>query len=109
MDVYRIDKNDFDTLDTEGSPLGYDPMSEYGEATSEFKSGDICVLYSKSIINSKNSAGENFGLLRLRNLVKENKAKNPADIIKNIKDSYERFMGISLPTSDLTLVVTKIQ
>ena len=27
MDLFRIEKNDFDSLDTEGSPLGYDPNS----------------------------------------------------------------------------------
>lgn len=108
MEVFRIDKNDFDSLDTEGSPLGYDPLSEYGQGTSELKAGDICVLYSKSLINSKNSEGESFGLLRLRNTIREQKARTPSEIVKNLKLAYEKFMGIALPDSDITVVVMKI-
>lgn len=108
MEVFRIDKNDFDSLDTEGSPLGYDPLSEYGQGTSELKAGDICILYSKSLINSKNSEGESFGLLRLRNTVREQKARTPSEIVKNLKAVYEKFMGIALPDSDITVIVMKI-
>ncbi len=108
MEVFRIDKNDFDSLDTEGSPLGYDPLSEYGQGTSELKAGDICVIYSKSLINSKNSEGESFGLLRLRNTVREQKGRTPSDIVKNLKLAYEKFMGIALPDSDITVLVMKI-
>ncbi len=108
MEVYRIDRNDFDSLDTEGSPLGYDPLSEYGQGTSELKPGDICILYSKSLINSKNINGESFGLLRLRDAIKEQKSRTPSEIVKNLKISYEKFMGIVLPDSDITVIVMKI-
>ncbi|HOP30653.1 MAG TPA: SpoIIE family protein phosphatase [Spirochaetota bacterium] len=108
MEVFRIDKNDFDSLDTEGSPLGYDPLSEYGQGTSELKAGDICAIYSKSLINSKNSEGESFGLLRLRNTIREQKSRTPSEIVKNLKAAYEKFMGIALPDSDITVIVMKI-
>ncbi len=107
-EVFRIDRNDFDSLDTEGSPLGYKLNAEFGQGRTELKSGDICVIFSKSFINSKNSENENFGLLRLRNIVKEFKSKTPADIAKNLKIEYEKFMGIALQGSDITLLVIKI-
>jgi len=107
-EVFRIDRNDFDSLDTEGSPLGYKLNSEFGSGRTELKSGDICVIYSKSFINSKNSDNENFGLLRLRNIVKESKSKLPVDISKNLKTAYENFMGIALQGSDITVLVIKI-
>jgi len=107
-EVFRIDRNDFDSLDTEGSPLGYKLNAEFGQGRTELKSGDICIIYSKSFINSKNSENESFGLLRLRNIVKEFKSKPPADIAKNLKTGYENFMGIALQGSDITLLVIKI-
>ena len=107
-EVFRIDRNDFDSLDTEGSPLGYKLNAEFGSGRTELKSGDICIIYSKSFINSKNSDNENFGLLRLRNIVKESKSKLPADIAKNLKTAYENFMGIALQGSDITLLIIKI-
>lgn len=108
MDLFRIDKNDFDSLDTEGFPLGYDPGSEFGTGRTELKTGDIGIVYSKSFINSKNSNGENFGLLRLRNIIRESKSRNPSEIIKNINHAYEKFMGISQPDSDITVLIIKI-
>jgi hypothetical protein len=107
-EVFRIDRNDFDSLDTEGSPLGYKLNAEFGQGRTELKSGDICIIYSKSFINSKNSENENFGLLRLRNIVKESKSKLPAEIAKNLKSAYENFMGIALQGSDITLLIIKI-
>ncbi len=107
-EVFRIDRNDFDSLDTEGSPLGYKLNAEFGQGRTELKSGDICIIYSKSFINSKNSENESFGLLRLRNIVKEFKSKTPAEITKNLKSEYENFMGIALQGSDMTLLVIKI-
>ncbi|NLV67038.1 MAG: SpoIIE family protein phosphatase [Spirochaetes bacterium] len=108
MDLFRIDKNDFDTLDTEGFPLGYDPGSEFGTGRTELKTGDIGVVYSKSFINSKNSNGENFGLLRLRSIIRELKSRNPSEIAKNLNYAYEKFMGISQPDSDITVLIMKI-
>ncbi len=108
MDLFRIDKNDFDTLDTEGFPLGYDPGSEFGTGRTELKTGDICIVYSKSFINSKNSNGESFGLLRLRNVIRESKSRNPSEIIKNLNYAYEKFMEISQPDSDITVLIMKI-
>ena len=107
-EVFRIDRNDFDSLDTEGSPLGYKLNAEFGQGRTELKSGDICIIYSKSFINSKNSENESFGLLRLRNIVKESKSKLPNEIAKNLKIGYENFMGIALQGSDITLLVIKI-
>ncbi len=107
-EVFRIDKNDFDSLDTEGSPLGYKLNAEFGQGRTELKSGDICVIYSKSFINSKNSQNESFGLLKLRNIVKEFKSKSPSEIVKNLKTAYENHMGIALQGSDITLLVIKI-
>ena len=108
MELFRIDKNDFDSLDTEGSPLGYAQESEYGTGRTELKTGDICVIYSKSLINSKNSEGEAFGLLRLRNVIREYRSRMPAEIVKNLKATLEKFMGIEQPDSDVTALIIKI-
>lgn len=107
-EIFRIEKNDFDSLDTDGSPLGYKLNADFGAGRTEFKSGDIFVLYSKSFINAKNSDNESFGLLRLRNVVKESKSKAPAEIVKSLKAAYENFMGIAVQGSDITVLVIKM-
>lgn len=108
IELFRLEKNDFDSLDTEGSPLGFAQESEYGTGRTELKTGDICVIYSKSLINSKNSEGESFGLLRLRSIVKESKTRTPQEIMRNLKSAIEKFMGIEQPDSDVTALIIKV-
>jgi len=108
MEVFRVEKNDFDTLDTAGSPLGYDPMSEFGQGRTELKNGDICVIYSKSLINSRNNEGGTFGLLRLRGAIRESRGKQPTEIAFNLKKIYEKFMNQAHPDTDVTVLIMKI-
>ncbi|HPA72288.1 MAG TPA: SpoIIE family protein phosphatase [Spirochaetota bacterium] len=108
LDLYRIEKNDFDSLDTEGIPLGYDPKANYGMGRTFLMRGDIGILYSKALVNSKNQRGEVFGLNRLRNIVKENRGVRPSELARIINDRFSSFMGISSPESDVLAIVFKI-
>jgi sigma-B regulation protein RsbU (phosphoserine phosphatase) len=108
LELFRIDKNNFDSLDAEGIPLGYDLNATYGSGRTGLVRGDIGVLYSKTLTNSKNQKGDEYGVLRLRGTVMENRTRNAADIAANIKTSFESFMGLSSPTSDVVLIVFKI-
>ncbi len=108
LELYRIEKNDFDSLDTEGIPLGYDPKASYGMGRTFLLRGDIGVLYSKALVNSKNQKGENFGLLRLRSIIKDNRALRPTDLAKMVNEKFTAFLGISSPDSDVLAIVFKI-
>jgi serine phosphatase RsbU (regulator of sigma subunit) len=108
LEVFRIDKNNFDSLDTEGVPLGNDPKSTYGIGRTNLLRGDIGILYSKSFASSKNQEGEDFSLTRLRRLVADNRVRKPSEISERIKSSFEAFMGIAVPSSDVFVLVFKI-
>lgn len=108
LEIYRIGKNDFDSLDTEGIPLGHDPRGDYGMGRTNLLRGDIGVLFSKALINSKNQKGEYFEIGQLRALVKENRGNHPNDIAQIINDSFSRFIGLSSPESDVVVIVFKI-
>ena len=108
LEIYRIEKNDFDSLDTEGIPLGYDPKANYGMGRTFLLRGDIGVLYSKALTSSKNQKGEVFGVNRLRSIVKENRALRPSEIAGIINDRFTAYMGISSPESDILAIVFKV-
>ncbi len=61
LDLFRIEKNEFDTLDTEGIPLGYEPDASYGSGSTDMLRGDIGIIYSRSLINSRNQQGRSSG------------------------------------------------
>ncbi len=108
LELFRIDKNNFDTLDTEGIPLGYERDGGYGMGRTDLERGDIGILYSKTLTTSKNQRGEEYGLRRLRGVVSENRTRGASDIAGQIKNSFESFMGLASPTSDLVVIVFKI-
>ncbi len=108
IELYRIEKSNFDTLDTEGIPLGYDPAISYGMGWTNLQKGDIGVLYTKTLINSKNQKGDEFGLLRLRSIISENRMRNASDIADLVRKSFQSFMGLLTPSSDLIMLVFKV-
>jgi serine phosphatase RsbU (regulator of sigma subunit) len=108
LEVFRVDKNNFDSLDTQGIPLGYDETISYGMGRTNLQRGDIGVLYTKTMVNSKNQKGEEFGILRLRSLIMDNRARAAGEIASRIKESFESFMGLSTPDSDVISLVFKI-
>jgi len=108
LEVFRVEKNNFDTLDTEGIPLGYDITASYGIGRTNLLKGDIGVLYSKTLISSKNQKGEEYSVLRLRGIISGNRVRQASEIAELIKNDYESFMGISSPSSDVVVLVFKI-
>lgn len=108
LDLFRIEKNDFDSLDTEGIPLGYDRSSNFGTGRTNLVRGDIGVLYSRSLINSQNQKGEHFGLIRLREIIRDNRSRRPSEIATIIKESFDSFMGLASPASDIMSILFKV-
>lgn len=108
MELFRVEKNDFDSLDTEGIPLGYDPAISYGIGRTTLMTGDIGVLYSKALINAKNQKGEAFGLVRLRRVISDNRSMHPTVIAEELKQRFNDFMGLAVPASDIMVLIIKI-
>ncbi len=108
MELFRVEKNDFDQLDTEGIPLGYTTETTYGIGRTDLFRGDIGILYSKSLINSKNRSDEEFGLLKLRNIVFDNRNRQPAEIASLINRAFESHVGLRTPESDVLALVFKV-
>lgn len=108
LELFRIEKNNFDTLDTEGIPLGYSETADYGTGRTNLLKGDIGLLYSKSLTNSKNQNGELFNLLSIRGIISDNRSKPAQEIANSLKKGYEKFMGILTPESDIVVIVFKI-
>ncbi|TAL37085.1 MAG: hypothetical protein EPN93_06570 [Spirochaetes bacterium] len=108
LDLFRIEKNDFDALDTEGIPLGYDPTASYGMGRTNLLRGDIGAVYSKALISSKNQKGEPFGLLQLRGIIRDHRADRPDEIVEAIKERFVAHLGLNSPEADIAVILFKI-
>jgi len=108
LEVFRSQRNNFDSLDTEGPPLGLSPEASFGIARTDLGHGDIGILYSKTLTGSRNQKGDEFGLTRLRNIVMEFRTRGASEIAVKIKNFFETFMGVFSPASDVVVIVFKI-
>ncbi len=108
LEVYRIEKNDFDSLDTEGAPLGHDPGVGYGMGRTNLLRGDVGILYSQALTDSKNQDGEIFGLSRLRRIVSENRSSHPSVMTQKVKENFASFIGPASLESSVILMIFKI-
>ncbi len=108
LEVFRVERGDFDSLDTEGIPLGYDEAANYGIGRTNLFKDDIGILYSKSLLSSKNDDGQVFGLVRLRNIIRENRTRRPHEITEIFNRSYLKFIGTGKPESDVFVLVFKV-
>jgi len=107
LELFKVERNDFISLDSEGAPLGFSKDLSFGMGRTTMERGDIVILYSKSLINSKNSSNEDFGIVRLRDIVRNNRGKTATLIADKIKKEFVSFLGFGTPPSDLLLLIMK--
>jgi sigma-B regulation protein RsbU (phosphoserine phosphatase) len=96
-------------LDVGGIPLGLFAHSKYDETTLTLQPGDVLVLYSDGIVESRNDAGEDFGMKRLADTVRASHEKSPNEIVKAVRDTLAKFIGRRRPHDDRTMIVIKME
>jgi sigma-B regulation protein RsbU (phosphoserine phosphatase) len=92
-----------------GLGLAIGPLFE--NATQEellhLKSGDVCILYSDGITESRGSKEEELGYERLREIVGRTENRSAREIKDEILKSVREYAGNSSVEDDMTLIVLK--
>ncbi|AWW30338.1 serine/threonine-protein phosphatase [Echinicola strongylocentroti] len=104
------DQTDYITL--EGLGLGILRNDKYPsylhEKTIHYHSGDILVMYTDGIVESKNQNGEEYGYDRLKEALDTYKEESPETLKNRIISSVYEFVGeAALPDDDYSLMVLK--
>ncbi len=105
--LYRSNLDSFALLDTEGMPVGILPDVEYGQEYTSLHSGDIAVLYTDGITEAMNLNREQFGLDRVKKIVRENKHLRAKELTDMIYEQVEEFVGAASQHDDQTLLLMK--
>lgn len=93
---------------TEGGRfLGLDPAGEYRFGVAEMKSGDLLVVYTDGWTELFNEAGEEFGVERLRELVRPLRGAAPSDVAARIQAAADAFRGDNPFQDDRTLLILR--
>lgn len=107
--VYHPTSGEFSELEGSGIPLGIMEDAEYQEYTrSGLTKGDVLVIGTDGIWESRNPAGEFFGKDRLRDLMREHATKPAKEIAAIVQKSLVTFRGREGSEDDVTFVVAKL-
>jgi serine phosphatase RsbU (regulator of sigma subunit) len=92
-----------------GIPLGIAPDALFREGKTQLQYGDVLVIYSDGVSETQNQAGEEFGAMRLYEVVARNLDSSAAGIRDRIESALTKFAQGTDSVDDLTLVIVKRQ
>lgn len=106
--LFRAASKSFTKLDGAGMVLGVDESFPYANNnTSALNRGDIILIGTDGINDTRNAAGETFGQERLENIISAASAESAEEIRNSIVEEVEQFRGTFSQEDDITLVVVK--
>ena len=106
--IYNPRTRDFHNLDVKGIPLGIESCWGYEQGSPRgFEAGEIIVLGTDGVWESRNHEGEMYGKNRLRDVIASHASLHARDILKAAMADVEAFRGKAPRQDDLTLVVLK--
>ncbi|PYS91205.1 MAG: hypothetical protein DMF64_13240 [Acidobacteria bacterium] len=92
-----------------GMPLGILQTAPYREGKSQLQPGDALVIYSDGVTETQNPQGEEFGPLRLYDVVARNLDTTASGIRDKIEAALTKFAQGTAAGDDITLVIVKRQ
>jgi sigma-B regulation protein RsbU (phosphoserine phosphatase) len=93
--------------DSTGIPLGMFRDASFPVHRLTLAQGDTLFLYTDGLTESRNSAGAEYGLHRIRTLAVQHAAAHPANLISKCLDDLHLFAEGAKPTDDLTLLAVR--
>lgn len=88
--------------------LGMRQGEIFDQITVAFDPGDLLLLYSDGVTETRNGVGELFGEGRLVECVQANSRLAPAELVTAIRGAAMTFSGQELPSDDLTCVAIAV-
>jgi phosphoserine phosphatase RsbU/P len=92
-----------------GVPLGIMSDFPFREGRTQLHPGDVLVIYSDGVSETQNAAGEEFGPMRLYDVVSRNLNASAAGIRDRIESALTKFAQGTDAGDDITLVIVKRQ
>lgn len=106
--LFRPATGEFRELESTGMPLGIiDNLNFPCGETISLVPGDVILLTTDGVWETRNDKGESFGRERLRRLLKEHAARSSQAIVDAIYDATKSFSASSKQRDDITMVVVK--
>jgi sigma-B regulation protein RsbU (phosphoserine phosphatase) len=96
-------------LEEGGLPLGIFDNSKYSESVVDFRHGDILVMYTDGVVESRNERDEEFGLRRLESTVRSLSQQSSEQIVRGVTTAVDDYTAeVDGPEDDLTVSIIKV-
>lgn len=99
--------NDITLLKAEGIALGIIDDIDLGSATVDLKKGDMVALYTDGVTEAMNKDGEEYGMDRFSDVLKQNRDLALSGVIDAIKASIKEFTRDTPQSDDITLILIR--
>lgn len=96
-------------LETGGIVIGAAEGQAFDKGILELRRDDVLLLYTDGMVESMNFADEEFGRGRLRESLLKYGRLDADSIVKNILWDVRRFIGLSDPGDDMTMVAIRVR
>ncbi|MDT5296230.1 MAG: phosphoserine phosphatase RsbU/P [Acidobacteriota bacterium] len=90
-----------------GLPLGIMPEFDYREGRTQLRPGGVLVAYSDGVTETQNPKGEEFGTVRLQEVIAQNLDRTASGIRDKIEAALSAFAQGTPAVDDITLLIVK--
>jgi phosphoserine phosphatase RsbU/P len=89
-------------------PLAVASDTLYGQMSISMTTGDRIFVYTDGIIDAPNPEGECFGLVRLKDVLDENKDVSHSELKSAVLEALNQYTKTGLTHDDVTMIVLEI-
>jgi serine phosphatase RsbU (regulator of sigma subunit)/pSer/pThr/pTyr-binding forkhead associated (FHA) protein len=90
-----------------GFPLGILPTAEYELGETSLNTGEVLVIYSDGVSEANNLKGDEFGIEKLGNVIKNNLTRSASGLRDKVESALSEFTQTAPANDDITLVIVK--
>jgi serine phosphatase RsbU (regulator of sigma subunit) len=88
-----------------GIVLGLFPQAQYEASTIKLEPGEHLVLFTDGVLEARNTAGEEFGEQRVRDLLRLNSRADTFTILRSLQEALAAFSANTPQHDDITMMV----
>jgi serine phosphatase RsbU (regulator of sigma subunit)/putative methionine-R-sulfoxide reductase with GAF domain len=105
--IYRPSTKEFFPLSSRGIPLGVMTTEKYETSEISVQSGDVFITYTDGIVEAVNEEGEEFGVQRLKDVIRNYASTNSATLVNAVMRAVDEWAGSVPQWDDMTVLSFK--
>jgi sigma-B regulation protein RsbU (phosphoserine phosphatase) len=106
--IFRAATKTFESLDTEGIPIGLEKKTKYAQLQTVLHPHDVVVLYTDGIIEAMNESGVQYSLESLERVIQAHGDFPPEKLKRAIIEDMNGFVGKAKQHDDQTFLLMKV-